>query len=69
MNNIDCNKNCCEVNTKHFKVSKQVVVKNQNESVKESVKDSVKDNIDDDETIAILKKERLQEQLHKSAKQ
>jgi len=69
LNNIDCNKNCCEVNTKYFKASKQIVVKNRNESVKKSVKDSVKDSIDNDKTTTILKKERLQRQLYKSAKQ
>jgi len=56
LGDIGCNKNRCEVNTKHFKVSKQVVVKGRNESVKGSAKDSAKDSIDDDETAAVLKK-------------
>jgi len=69
LSDIDCNKNYCEVNTKYLKISKQIIVKDRNESVKESVKNNAKDSIDDNETTAIMKKERLQEQLHKSEKQ
>jgi len=56
LSDIDYNKNCCEVNTKHFKASKQIVVKDRNESVKGSAKGSVKDNTNNDETATILKK-------------
>jgi len=55
LSGIDCNKDCCEANTKHFKASKQVVVKGRNESAKGSAKGSAKDSIDDDETTAVLK--------------
>jgi len=57
LNDISCNKNYCEINTKHLKVPKQIVVKDRNESVKESVKDNVKDGIDDNKTTVVLKKD------------
>lgn len=55
LSDIDWNKNCCEANSKHPKVSKHVMVR---KSVEESVKKNAKDCINDDEA-TVLENQRI----------
>jgi len=52
LSDIDCNKNCCEVNTKHSKAPKQAVAKDQRKRQRKR-QGSTKSSINGDEATVL----------------